>query len=226
MRIRDRLGISEKTQEDLTRFMQVFLVGIMFFGLYVGNTKVIVNGGMGLAVTFIPGFLERKYSITLDAGLALWITSAVFLHAIGAVSVNGSHLYGSVWWWDHMTHTLSASVVTAAGYTTIRAFEEHSDELHFPRKLMFAFILIFILALGVFWEILEFAITMLSELIGMETILTQYGLEDTMKDLIFNTIGAIIVATFGDLYLKGTIEQTTEYIKNKGQNLTNYELAN
>lgn len=219
MRIRDRLGISEGTQRKLARFMQGVLVLIMVFGLYVGNTKVIVNGAMGLIITFIPNFLERRYSLTLDAGLALWITSAVFLHAIGAVNVTGSHLYGSVWWWDHMTHAISASVVTAGGYITLRAFEEHSEQLHFPKKLMFAFILIFVLALGVFWEILEFAITGLSELIGTETILTQYGLEDTMKDLLFNTSGAVIVATFGDLYLKGTIEQITEILKNKEQKL-------
>jgi hypothetical protein len=49
----------------------------------------------------------------------------------------------------------------------------------------------------------------------METILTQYGLEDTMKDLIFNTAGGMLVAITGEAYLNNTIQQLTEKLQNK-----------
>jgi hypothetical protein len=32
-------------------------------------------------------------------------------------------------------------------------------------------------------------------------LLTQYGLEDTMLDLVFDTVGAVVVAVWGTAYL-------------------------
>ena len=215
MKIRDWLGISEKSQKHLTRFMQIVLAGVMAVGLFVGDPKIIVNAGMGLTVSFLPALLENRYSLSLDSGLALWISSAVFLHAVGTVNLTGSNLYSSLWWWDHMTHSLSASVVAAAGYTTLRALDEHYEDLHFPRKMMFVFILIFILAFGVIWELIEFGISGLAEVLGAETILTQYGLEDSMKDLMFNTAGGMLAAFFGEIYLNDTVEQVREIILEK-----------
>jgi hypothetical protein len=57
---------------------------------------------------------------------------------------------------------------------------------------------------------MEFAISGAAEMLGGETILTLYGLEDTMKDLMFKTAGGIIVAIFGEIYLSGAIEQIRE----------------
>lgn len=221
MKVRDRLGISEKVQSHLTRGMQLLLIGIMFFGFYIGSAKVVVNSAIGVIVTFLPGIMEKRYDITLDTALALWITSAVFLHAIGSVNLvgPGSNLYTSIPWWDHMTHALSASVVTAAGYITLRSLDEHYDELQFPRKLLFVFILMFILAFGVFWELIEFAISGISQVLGMDTVLTQYGLEDSMKDLVFNTAGGMIVAAFGEIYLSGTIKEFTGFIERKTKDI-------
>jgi hypothetical protein len=63
-----------------------------------------------------------------------------------------------------------------------------------------------VLAFGVIWEQLEFGISGAAEMLGGKTILTQYGLEDTMKDLMFNTAGGIIVALFGEVYLSDAVE--------------------
>jgi len=57
----------------------------------------------------------------MDPALVLWITSAVFLHAVGTVALPGSQsFYRSLWWWDHMTHMLSSSIVAAGGYAAVR----------------------------------------------------------------------------------------------------------
>jgi len=44
-------------------------------------------------------------------------------------------------------------------------------------------------------------------------VLTQYGLEDTMLDFVFNSIGAIVVALWGGAYLtdvSGAIRERLE----------------
>ncbi len=63
------------------------------------------------------------------------------------------------------------------------------------------FILLFVLAFGVLWEILEFAIALSAQALGIRAVLTQYGLADTMLDFVFNSIGGLIVALWGGAYL-------------------------
>ncbi|WP_394354981.1 hypothetical protein [Halorarum halophilum] len=203
MNVRDRLGISDDTQRLITRLMQLTLVGLLFVGLDRGDTGIMVNASVGLLVSYLPAVLEREYDLPMDAGLTLWITSAVFLHAIGTVGLPGAtgNFYNNVWWWDHMTHALSSSVVAATGYTVTRAIDRHSEAVYLPDRFMFVFILLFVLAFGVFWEVIEFAIAETAHALGTASVLTQYGLEDTLLDLVFDTIGGIIVAIWGTAHL-------------------------
>jgi len=207
MRIRDRLGIGVTWQKRISRAMEVALLGILAVGIYEGSTGVIVNTTVGLVVTQLPAFLERDYDIELDPALTLWITSAVFLHALGTLGLPWAeqNFYATVWWWDHMTHGLSSSVVAAAGYTTVRALDEHSASIYFPSRFVFVFILLFVMAFGVFWEVIEFTITLAATATGNDTVLTQYGLDDTLLDLVFDTIGAIIVAVWGTAHLTDVV---------------------
>lgn len=206
MKIRERLGISKRTQKLLSRTMQLFLFLIGVAGFYFQDTSLIVNSVGSLLLTFLPGLLERDYNIVMDPALVLWLTSAVFLHAAGTLG-----LYSSISWWDHLTHALSASVVAAAGYATVRAIDQHYDEIKLPGKYMFAFLIIFILAFGVIWELLEYVFSLIAEILGTETVLTQHGLEDTMKDLVFDMVGALIIAVAGEIYLSDLIDE----IRNK-----------
>ncbi|NIS31207.1 MAG: hypothetical protein GWN07_12820, partial [Actinobacteria bacterium] len=85
MRLRDRLGVSERRQRQAVRLMEFGLVGLLFIGLERGNTGIIVNAGVALLVAQLPPILERDYNLPMDAGLTLWITGAVFFHALGTV---------------------------------------------------------------------------------------------------------------------------------------------
>ena len=207
MKLRERLGISDRTQTRTTWLLQVGLVGMLFIGLDRGNLGIVVNAAVGLAVAQLPPLLERDYDIPMDPALTLWITAAVFLHALGTVGLPGSQFsfYQSVWWYDHLTHALSASVVAAAGYATVRALDRHDEGLYLPARFTFVFVLLLTIAFGVFWEVIEFAVAEIAALAGSSSVLTQYGLEDTMLDLVFDVIGAVIVATWGTAYLTDVV---------------------
>ncbi|MFC6733150.1 hypothetical protein [Haladaptatus sp. DYSN1] len=211
MKLRHRLGISKHRQRQLTRLMEILLVGMFFIGLERRNGGIMVNTAVALLVVQLPPLLERDYNIPMDAGLTLWITSAVFLHALGTVGIPGTGIesfyrYTGTWWWDHLTHALSSSIVAAVGYATARAIDEHSDNITLPPKFMFVYILLFVLAFGVFWEVIEFTLDQTARMLGVGGVLTQYGLEDTMLDLIFDTIGAVVVAIWGTAHLTGVVD--------------------
>ncbi|WP_396612183.1 hypothetical protein ACH9L7_02540 [Haloferax sp. S1W] len=207
MKVRELLHISAHRQRQLSRAMQVILIGLVFIGLDRGNLGIVINAAVGLGVTYLPAILERDYRIPMDAGLTLWISSAAFLHALGTVGFPGSEtsFYAGIWWWDHLTHALSSSVVAGAGYATVRALDEHTDAIYLPPRFMFVFILLFVLAFGVFWEVIEFAISGVAALAGTGSVLTQYGPNDTLLDLVFDAIGGLIVAIWGTAHLSDVV---------------------
>ena len=189
------------SQRRLTGAMQVLLVAIVIYGYLAGEQKAISNGIIALLVTLVPATLERRYDLPLDPWLALWITTAVFLHTVGSAG-----FYARVEWWDHMTHALSASLVAAAGYTTLRAVDLHSDGIRIPSRFAFVFIVLIVLAFGVLWELFEFGLDIVATETGIDMPLAQHGLDDTVLDLMYNTAGAVLVGLFGQAHLTGVAE--------------------
>ncbi|MCU4752349.1 hypothetical protein OB919_10170 [Halobacteria archaeon AArc-curdl1] len=206
----NRLGISPVRQLQLVRLMQAFLVVVLGYGVWTLELPIVTNAVIALAITFIPAAMKRDLKLAVDPGLALWVTSAVFLHAIGTAG-----LYDAFGPWDHLTHTLSATVVGAAGYATLRAIHIHDPAIHLPRWALFAFTVVFVLAMGVIWEILEFMIDQGALMLDMEPVLAQHGIDDTMLDMLFNTLGAIIVATWGTVYLTTIAASLAAQLENR-----------
>lgn len=193
----------------LFRGMQLLLWAILLVGVYERNPGIIVNSGVALAISFLPAYLEQNYDITMGSGMVLWITGAVFLHAAGTLGPYKAPpvtLFGLKIGWDSMTHALSSSVVAGVGYATVRALDEHDDDIRLPPRFMFLFILLFIMAFGVLWELLEFVIGEIAAMAGTTTVLTQYGLGDSVKDLVFNTGGAVVFALLGTEYVQHIID--------------------
>ncbi|MFC4553105.1 MULTISPECIES: hypothetical protein [Halorussus] len=209
MTVRSRVRPSRARQRQLVRAMEFGLLGVLLVGLWRRNLGIVVNAAVGLAVTQLPAVLERDYQLTLGPGLTLWITAAVFLHAVGTVPLPGvdASAYQSLWWYDHVTHTLSSSVVAAAGYAAARAVDEYSVDVHLTSGFLFAYLLLFVMAFGVVWELVEFFTGLAAASLGVPRILTQYGLGDTMLDLVFDAAGALVVAAAGTAVLSGVAEQ-------------------
>ncbi|MFC4358173.1 hypothetical protein ACFO0N_09450 [Halobium salinum] len=196
-----------------TRLLQAAIGVVLVEGLLLQNPGVVVNALLSLGVTFLPPVLARDWEVRLDTRLTLYIAVAVFLHSVGMLG-----FYESVWWYDHLTHTLSATVVAGVGYATAKAFDEHSDAVHFPGSFLALYVLLFTLALGVFWEVLEFGARLLATAVGMDPILFQYGIDDTLLDLVFNTAGAVLVALFGSGALRPLVESlTTRFDRSFGE---------
>jgi hypothetical protein len=185
--------------------MELGILAVVLVGVYYRDASVIVNAGVALGVTFVPSALERDARVTMDSSLSLWITGAVFLHAVGALEVGGYSFYGDLWWWDHLTHVATGSLVAGAGYSVVRAVDEHTDAIVLTPRFTFVFTVLFVLAFGVYWEVVEFALGQVT--VGGESPLTQYGLEDTMKDLAFDAVGGVVAATFGAAHLSSLVDE-------------------
>lgn len=180
------------------RAMQAILAVVAGYALVTRQFGLVINSGIPLAITFLPRVLGREYGYEMGGGLALWISGAAFLHAIGALGP-----YKEFGWYDQVTHTLSATLVAGAGYAIVVAIDSDHDDVDIPPRLRGVFILLFVLAFGVLWEIAEFATGLLAGLYGGQAVLAQYGADDIVMDLLFNAVGAAIVALWGTGYFDG-----------------------
>ncbi|WP_290817942.1 hypothetical protein [Halovivax sp.] len=202
-----RLPVSGSVQRGLVWAMRTGLVGIVVAGLAAVDPGIVSNGASMLAVSFVPTLLRRRYDLPFDAGLVLWVTLAAFLHALGS-----AYLYEQTFWWHNVTHPLSATLVGAIGYVAIRTLDEHRPEIHLPPGLVPAFVVVFVISFGVFWEIGEFGFDHFAAATGLQMPLSQHGLDDTMSDLVFNTLGGIVVAIWGLPYLTDLTDAVTDLV--------------
>jgi hypothetical protein len=200
MTLGERVGLSDTWERLLVRLLQLGLAGIAVYGLVTGRLGMAANGALTLSVTLVPALLRREYGYTMDAGLVLWITLAIVLHVIGSLG-----LYSQFSWYDEITHTVSATVVAGIGYATFRAFEQHSDAIDVPSVFRGVFIVVFVLAFGVGWEVFEFGAVEVARLLGFDSPVTVYGIDDIVTDFVFNGVGAVLVALWGTDYTRGAI---------------------
>ena len=192
MNLPEAVGVSEARLWLAVRAMQALLVAITAYGLVTLDLALAVNGFLPLLVSLVPAAVARRYGHSLGVGLELWVSVAAFLHAVGALGP-----YESVAGYDVVTHTLTATLVAGVAYAVVVALDESSSAVRFPPEFRFLFILVFVLAFGVLWEIGEFAAGGAARMLGGDEILTQYGMRDTALDLVFDGVGGLIVALWG-----------------------------
>ncbi|WP_181692331.1 hypothetical protein [Natronomonas sp. LN261] len=201
---------SVRNQRRLTRGIQLVLVGLLGYGVVAGEPKAITNAAISLLITATPAIFERNYRIPIDPWLGLWITLAVFLHTMGSAG-----LYAEIGWWDHLTHAMSASLVAGVGYTFARAVDLHSDRIYLPRQFFFVYVLVVVLSFAVVWELFEFGLDVAADATGISMPLAQHGLDDTVRDLVFNALGALTVAVFGQAHLSGATERGLKALRER-----------
>lgn len=175
-----------------SRCMQAGIVGVAVAGIATDHLTWVPAAVVSLLVTFIPAILKRNLDFVLPVELNFWIVLALFLHVVGGFS----NFYNDVPGWDHLTHVMTASLIGGLGFVLVVITDKYVESIYLPRPFLAFFIVMFVMAVGVLWEIMEFANDSL-----VHTHL-QYGLSDTMFDLFFDGVAGFAVAAAGTQYLK------------------------
>jgi hypothetical protein len=202
-----RFDLGNVDARAVTRLARVGVLGVLVAGVLTRNVGVVVNAVGALAVTYLPGVLKRDLQVPLPSWAAAYVAVAVFLHGVGMIA-----LYDGVWWWDHLTHVLSATVVAGVGYVVVAAFDEHDDSIYLPQPFLGGFVVAFALAAGVVWEVGEEAMRILAITAGFEPVLIVYGIEDTIYDLAFDAVGGVVVAVLGHATLRESVRDFATWL--------------
>lgn len=190
-----------------TRAIQIALVGIAAYALFASSEGGVFNVILPLAIALLPDIVRYRTGWRFNPVLAAWIAAAAFLHATGSLGA-----YTAVPAYDQIAHGFSAALVAGVGYALVRTVDNQYENVVVPPNLRFVFILVFTLAFGAIWEVAEFSLGRAAEVFGGEPLLTQYGLDDTVLDLVFDAAGGVLVAIWGTQYFDGLRRGLGRYV--------------
>lgn len=146
-----------------------------------------------LFLTLIPLALQEKFNLKIPkhflVAIIFFISATLFFGEV-------SDFYERFWWWDIVLHGGSAIGFGILGFVIMLYLSQSSKIIASP-FLISLFSFSFATAIGVVWEIFEFA---MDQTFGMN--MQKSGLVDTMSDFIINSIGAIVASVSGYLYLR------------------------
>lgn len=185
----------------------VIVGGVVYAAAVERSVGPLINTVLPLGIALVPIYVRRRCDYRLNAVLTLLIVMAAAFHAVGALG-----LYESIPGFDYVAHAIAGALVAGVGYVFVRVVDTQYDRIVVPPNLRFVFIVVFAMAFGVTWELLEFAFDTASDVLGGEGLLVQYDLRDTALDLQFDLIGAIVVAIWGTSYFDGARAFVNRYV--------------
>ena len=160
----------------------------------------------GIIVSVVPIFLKRHLKVEVPYVLDLMIVLALFLHT-GAVGVF-DNIYYILPEFDLVTHFVSSLLVAFIALIALYLLDEYWEGLHINIYALAFAVVVITMACGVVWELGEWAI---GKLWGIPF---QVDLDDTMIDLLVDTIGATVMAVIGIYLIKnGTLKELTKSLR-------------
>lgn len=184
--------MKNQTMLRMIWILQLSMLVLALALVLTGNNTWVPATLVSFFITLLPSILKRSVRVVLPVWLVLWIVIAVFLHSTGGAF----GFYDDVPFWDHITHAVSASLIAALGFVVVLTIDFFFESITLPRPFVAFFVLMFGMAVGVFWEVMEFSQDALT---GTKL---QYSLDDTMWDLFFDGMASLAVAVFSYSYLK------------------------
>ena len=180
---------ADRIQLWISLFLQLALVGALWEGKWLVSFTAVT----ALALTFLPGLVERQFRLQLPIEFTL--VNCLFLYAALGLG-DAQRFYDKFWWWDIMLHSISALVIGLIGFLVVYVFYR-TKRIHMAPFYVAMVSFGFAVTLGVMWEIFEFG---MDWSFGLN--LQQSGLVDTMTDLMVDTLGALAAAWIGYAYVK------------------------
>lgn len=180
--------------QEVERGLRYGIVSVFVVGYRRRDPGAIANAALALVAAYLPGVIEHRYNVEFQPWQRVYAEIAMFTHAVGMLGP-----YDDIWWWDHLTHTHSATLLSGIVYTLSRRRGRN------PRL----YVTVVVVCVGALWELMEYVIHTTANRLGLEPILVSYGKIDIVLDLVFDLLGAVLVLAFGDSILKNFIRDTT-----------------
>lgn len=177
---------------------------------------------IALALMLLPNLLKKRFDISVSDGMLL----VFYIFLFGSIYLgNIRNFYVTVPHWDTVQHCLSGMMLGAMGFSLVDILNR-AENVNVKLGPVFTAVFAFCFAItaGAAWEMLEYAI---DGLFGQNMQRFMYfdgtpkigrdALTDTMKDLIVDAAGALIVCSGGYFSVTGRRENKKKLVSSPGK---------
>ena len=153
-----------------------------------------------MALTLAPVALRSRLPVRIPAEFQILAIMFVFASLfLGEVR----DYYERIWWWDASLHASSGLLFGIVGFLLVYVLNENERiDINLRPRFVALFAFTFAMAVGALWEVFEFA---MDQTFGLQMQKPRLGdpsgLTDTMWDLAFDAIGAVLISAFGWWYM-------------------------
>ncbi len=171
------------------------LVGLptLSMGILVDSPQRLHLVVMG-AVCMVPTILRAMRVVELPAPLVVLIVTSSSLHGYGLLF----DLYDETEWFDNITHTLSSMTVGIIVFYAVMCIQYYSgSKVNFTGRGLTVITALISLSFGVYWEVMEYVLDSLT------TSVAQYSPYDTVTDLVWDSMGALLASLWVHRYMRG-----------------------
>jgi len=189
------MDLADRIERFISYLLSIIILLAAAGAFYEGQWLNAFLAIIAFVLSFVPSIIERNLQIGLPVEIEFTFVLFLFV-TLYLGEINAYYTY--FWWWDIFLHTFSGVLLGLVGFILVFIFNsEERIRLHLSPFFVGMFTFVFAVSIGVFWEIFEFA---LDKVFGFDT---QHGsLDDTMTDLIVDTIGAFVIGIIGYFYVK------------------------
>ncbi len=180
----------------------------VIYNLFTREWEVLFSAVLTLILFILPSLLAKRSKIKVPAVFQIVVLLFIFASMyLGEIH----HYFYRYAWWDTMLHANSAIMLAYIGFLLI--FTLNRDKrmhVHLSPFFMALFSFCFALAMGSLWEIFEFGADVflgvnMQKARGLEEIYgvfdTRLGVIDTMRDLVVDAVGALLVSVVGYFHM-------------------------
>jgi len=187
------------------------LVFVFLAKIYYADYLAAILFLLAFGLSMIPVLLNQVYGTKLPWVLDLIVSYMLFAHMIGFL------LLYDVWpFWDDIGHIIGSMAITVIGFFIVYIYD-YTSRIKVTKGMMILFAVLWTMALGGVWEIIEFIWDFIVSASGIVTATGQYGfaqngLFDTMADLTIDLVGSLVAATGCLFFIRHAKKRTIEQI--------------
>lgn len=186
----------DRIQHYLVWLLKLSVMVAAVIAFATGSWETFFISLVALPLMFLPEIIESRVKINLPMEFDMVIVAFIY----GSLFLGSAlDVYEHLWWWDALLHTTSGFILSFAGFLLLYV-KLLQERIQASSSLLVGLIIFcFGLAFGAIWEIFEYGIDFI-----LNTNLQRSGLQDTMWDLIVDSIGALVMAIIGARFLKNS----------------------
>jgi hypothetical protein len=184
----------------LLAILQTIMLVELVLLLRANRWPTALQVGIIMGLTLAPVTLRSRLPVRIPSEFQilaiLFVFASLFLGEV-------RNYYELIWWWDAGLHASSGLLFGIIGFLLVYVLNENERiDISLRPRFVALFAFVFALAVGTLWEVFEFA---MDQTFGLQMQKPRpgdpSGLTDTMWDLSFDAIGAVLISAFGWWYM-------------------------